>query len=230
VDPDLQSLTAEVNTMRIGIIGSGNVGSTLAELFVSAGHEVALSHSGPPEELQDLVSRLGERAHAATVEEAAQAGDVVVLAIHFGRYHELPREPFKDKITIDATNYDPQRDGNIPELDEGRLTSSELIDRHLAGAFLVKAFNNLPMNVLKERARPRGAPDRIALPLSSDFPDAKRVVAVLIDQVGYMPVDLGGLADGGRLQQNGGPLYGKPLTLEGMREALGLGGERPRAS
>ena len=116
------------------------------------------------------------------------------------------------------------------EVDDGRATSSELIDRHLGEARLVKAFNNLPMAVLKEKARPRGAPDRIALPLSSDYPEAKRVVARLIDQIGFDPVDLGGLVDGGRLHQQGGPLYLKPLTAGEMRRTLGVRGfEQPHA-
>ncbi|MDB4966819.1 MAG: hypothetical protein JWN44_2508 [Myxococcales bacterium] len=216
--------------MRIGIIGAGNVGSTLAELFVRAGHDVTLSHRGSPEELGDLVARLGERAHATTPEEAARLGDVVVLALPFGRYRELSPDAFNGKIVIDATNYHPQRDGVLPEVDEGRLTSSELIDRHLADARLVKAFNNLPMTVLKEKARPRGASDRIALPLSSEYQEAKRVVAQLIDEAGFDPVDLGGLVDGGRLYQQGGPLYLKPLTVHQLLAVLGVGGEQPRAS
>ncbi|HZS41453.1 MAG TPA: NAD(P)-binding domain-containing protein [Polyangia bacterium] len=216
--------------MRIGMIGAGNVGSTLAELLIRAGHDVTLSHQGSPLELRGLVARLGERAYAGTVEEAARFGDAVVLAIPFGKLGELPREPFTNKIVIDATNYYPERDGDFPELREGRVTSSELTARHLADARIVKAFNSLPMRVLAERARPRGAPDRIALPLSSEFPEAKRVVAQLIDQVGFDPIDLDGLAPGGRLHQNGGPLYGRPLTVDEMRLALGLGGEQPRAS
>jgi predicted dinucleotide-binding enzyme len=215
--------------MRIGMIGAGNVGRTLAELFVRAGHEVTLSHKGPPEDLRDLVARLGERAHAATPEEAARVGDLVVLAIPFGRYRELHPDPFKGKIVIDATNYYPKRDGNFPDLDEGRLTSSERVAHHFAGARLVKAFNNLPMNVLKERARHKGAPDRIALPLSGDDPAAKRVVAQLIDKVGFDPVDLGGLADGGRLHQQGSRLYLQPPTADELRAEVGLGGEQPRA-
>lgn len=214
--------------MRIGILGAGVVGGTLAEMFVDAGHTVTLSHQGPPEELGGLVARLGERADAATPAEAARVGDLVVLAIPFGRYHELPIQPFNCKVTIDATNYYPQRDGNIPELDEGFLTSCELIDRHLVDARLVKAFNNLPMNGLRKLARPRGAPDRIALPVAGDFREAKRLAAQLIDSVGFSPVDLGGLADGARLSQNGGPLYLEALTVRELLIALGAG-EQPLA-
>ena len=215
--------------MRIGIIGAGHVGSTLAEMFVAAGHAVTLSHQGSPDELASgLVARLGERANAATPEEAARVGDLVVLAIPFGGYRELPIEPFKCKVTIDATNYYPQRDGNFPELDEGLLTSSELIDRHLIDARLVKAFNSLPMNGIQKLARRRGAPDRIAMPVAGDFLEAKRLVAQLIDAVGFRPVDLGGLADGGRLFQNGGLLYLEALTVPELLAMLGAG-EQPLA-
>jgi predicted dinucleotide-binding enzyme len=189
-----------------------------------------LSHAGAPGELRDPGTRLGERAHATTVIEASRRGDVVVLALPFGRYRELPPEPFRGKIVVDATNYYPSRDGVFAEIDDGRATSSELIDRHLGGARLNKAFNNLPMAVLKEKARPRGAPDRIALPLSGDYPEAKTVVARLIDQVGFDPVDLGGLVDGGRLYQQGGPLYLRPLTAAEMLRTLGVRGfEQPHA-
>ncbi len=216
--------------MHIGIIGAGHVGSTLAELFIRAGHEVTLSHAGAPEELRDLVTRLGERAHAATLTEAVQHGDIVVLALPFGRYSELQPEPFRGKIVVDATNYYPSRDGVFAEIDDGRATSSELIERHLGEARLIKAFNNLPMAMLEDKARPRGAPDRIALPLSGDYPEAKRVVARLIDQVGFDPVDLGGLVDGGRLHQQGAPLYLKPLTAAGILRTLGIRGfEQPHA-
>jgi predicted dinucleotide-binding enzyme len=215
--------------MRIGIIGAGNVGSTLAELLLGAGHEVTLSHDGPPDELRDRIGQLGERAHAASAADAARFGVVVVLAIPFGRYRELPPAPLAEKTVIDATNYYPDRDGRIADLEDGRLTSSELIDQHLGEARLVKACNDLPMNVLRQRARARGAPDRIALPLASDYPEAKRVVARLVDQMGFDPFDLGGLVDGGRLQQQGGPLYLRPLTLVELWQALGIGGERPSA-
>jgi predicted dinucleotide-binding enzyme len=212
--------------MKIGIVGAGEVGSTLAELFLRADHEVTLCHRGAYEDLRHLVARLGPRAHAATAGEAARYGDLVVIAIPFGHYWELPRAPFAQRNVVDATNYFPERDGEIAALDV--LTSSELLDRHLGEARIVKAFNTLPMRTLRERARPRSDSDRIALPLSTDYRDAKRLVGALIHQLGFDPVDLGGLAEGGQLQQPGGPLFVKPLTVEQMRQVLGLG-EQPRA-
>jgi predicted dinucleotide-binding enzyme len=215
--------------MRIGVIGAGQVGTTLGELLVRAGNEVALAHAGATEELAERVARLGDRAYAGTVEETVRFGDVMVLALPFGRYGELPPERFVGKIVVDATNYYPDRDGFCPELDDELTTSSELIARHLADARVVKAFNNLPMDVVRERARPRGLPDRLALPMSSDYPEAKLVVARLVDETGFDPIDLGGLADGGRLQQKDGPLYLEPRTIAELRAELDLFGDHPPA-
>jgi 8-hydroxy-5-deazaflavin:NADPH oxidoreductase len=119
--------------MRIGIIGAGQIGGTLAVLFIDAGHEVALSNSRGPETLAGLVDELGGRAQASTVAKTARFGDVIVVAVPFGRYCELPTEGVAGKVVIDA-NYDPQRDGHFEELDSGRATSSELLQAHLPGA------------------------------------------------------------------------------------------------
>ncbi|HZD38531.1 MAG TPA: NAD(P)-binding domain-containing protein, partial [Actinomycetes bacterium] len=113
--------------MRIGIIGSGNIGSTTARLFVDAGHEVAIANSRGPQTLTGLVGSLGERARAATAEQAAEFGEVVVVAIPFGRYRHLPADQLAGKIVADATNYYPARDGSIPALDSDRMASSQLL-------------------------------------------------------------------------------------------------------
>jgi predicted dinucleotide-binding enzyme len=206
--------------MRIGIIGAGHIGSTLARHFVRVGHEVAISNSRGPETLQGLVAELGERARAATVPEAAQFGDVVVVAIPFGRFRELPREGFDGKIVIDTTNYYPSRDGHFPEIDEGRTTSSELIRDHLQGARVVKAFNAIYWEHLRDFARPPGDPSRIGIPISGDDEEAKRVVAELIDQIGFDPVDAGTLAEGGRKHQPGAPVYTADLPADKLRQRL----------
>ncbi len=127
--------------MRIGIIGSGHIGGTLAGHFVAAGHEVAVSNSRGPETLAELVAALGTRAQAVTAEEAARFGDLVVVSVPFGRYRELPTEGVASKVVVDTNNYYPQRDGHFEELDRDRTTSSELLQAHLPGARVVKAFN-----------------------------------------------------------------------------------------
>ena len=126
--------------MNIGIIGAGNIGATAARLFADAGHRVAISNSRGPESLSSLIEEIGPNASAVSVEEAAGFGEVVLVAIPFGRYETLPAAQLADKIVIDATNYYPGRDGQIYF---GGLTSSEVISQHLPGARLVKAFNTM---------------------------------------------------------------------------------------
>jgi len=116
--------------MRIGIIGAGHIGGTLARLFVDGGHEVAVSNSRGPETLESLVEELGDRAQTTTAADAALFGDVVVVSVPFGRYRELPTEAVMGKVVIDTNNYYPQRDGHFEELDSDRITSSELLQAH----------------------------------------------------------------------------------------------------
>src|SRR2546421_1170289 len=115
-------LKKERNAMKIGIIGAGNIGSTAAKLFVNAGHQVAISNSRGADSLNDLVADLGDNAESASVEEAIDFGDIVFIAIPFGKYKEIPADGFEGKIVIDANNYYPDRDGRFPELDDGTTT------------------------------------------------------------------------------------------------------------
>jgi predicted dinucleotide-binding enzyme len=206
--------------MRIGIIGAGHIGGTLAELFVRAGHEVAVSNSREPATLADLVARLGEGARAMTAQEASRFGEIVVVSVPFGRYRELPTDGVAGKVVIDTNNYYPRRDGEFQDLDADRTTSSELLQAHLSGARVVKAFNAIRWTSLEERGRPSGDPGRIGIPISGDEEDAKRTVAELIDQIGFEAVDAGTLAEGGRKHQQGGPLYGRELTASELHARL----------
>jgi len=187
--------------MRIGIVGSGHIGGTLAELFVKAGHEVAVSNSRGPDSLADLVRRLGPAARATTVDQAAGFGDVVVVAIPFGRYRDLPADAFDGRVVVDTSNYYPRRDGRFAELDDGGTTSSELLAAHLSRARVVKAFNTIYYVRLRDEGRPgRPADERLAVPIAGDDETAKRTVAALIAEIGFAPVDVGSLADGRRQQ------------------------------
>jgi 8-hydroxy-5-deazaflavin:NADPH oxidoreductase len=136
-------LSANIGGMQIGIIGSGKIGATAARLFVDAGHDVAIANSRGPETLTDIVQDLGERASAATVEDAASSAELVLVAIPFGRYRELPAEALGNRIVVDAMNYYPERDGHIRELDEDATTSTELLAAHAPDARVVKAFNTM---------------------------------------------------------------------------------------
>ncbi|MGY5309198.1 NADPH-dependent F420 reductase [Nocardia gipuzkoensis] len=197
----------------LGFIGSGNVGGTLARLAVVAGLDLVLSNSRGPESLAGLVAELGPRAQAATPAEAAEAGDLVVGSIPLGAYEKIPAEPLAGKIVIDTLNYYPERDGRIAELDANELTTSELVQRHLADSRVVKAANNIVSSQLFSLARPSGAPDRSAMPIAGDDAAAKMEVVELLDILGYDAVDIGTLADSWR-SEPGTPVYGKPYFGE----------------
>ena len=143
--------------MNIGIIGSGHIGGTLTEKFAAAGHNVGVANAHGPESLRERAADLGNNVCAMTVDEASAYGDLVVVAIPFGRYRSVPAEPFKGKIVIDTENYYPHRDGYFVELDEDRTTSSELLREHLPGARVVKAFNAIRWDVLSQQGKPKGA-------------------------------------------------------------------------
>ena len=207
--------------MNIGVIGSGNIGATAARLFAAAGHEVAISNSRGPETLGGLVEEIGPGVRAATVEEAAGFGEVVMAAIPFGRYTSLPAERLAGKVFITASNYYPARDG---EVDHGGLTSSGLVQRHLPGARVVKAFNTIYFARLRDNGRP-GAPvgEREVVFVSGDDEGAKGFVAGLIEEIGFAPVDAGTLAES-RRQEPVSPVYNVATNPAQAREMLaGMG-------
>jgi predicted dinucleotide-binding enzyme len=199
--------------MRIGIVGSGRVGETLARLLAGHGHVIAIANTRGPNSLRELVAELGGRVRAGTVTEVAIGGEVVILAIPFGRHQELPVEPFRRKIVIDASNYDSGRDGAIAELESDQATSSELIAHHLEAARMVKAFNTMNYQTLATGGQVDASRQtRLALFLAGDDDEAKVTVAELIEQLGFAAVDTGSLARGGRLQQPGSDIYDTPLN------------------
>jgi predicted dinucleotide-binding enzyme len=195
----------------LGLIGSGNIGSTVARLAVAAGYDVVLSNSRGPETLSDLVAELGPKARAATAEEAARVGDIVVVSVPVKSFLDVPAAPLAGKVVIDTGNYYPARDGRIAELDSGESTTTELVARHLSSAMVVKGFNNIYFRHLAELARPAGAPDRSAIVIAGDDQDAKKSVAEFLDAIGYDTVDAGSLADSWRFEP-GTPAYGLPYA------------------
>ena len=199
--------------MKIGIIGSGNIGANAARLFVRAGHEVALSNSRGGQGLEPLVAELGGNAVATTIEEAVSFGEVVLVAIPFGKFRTLPADDLNGKVVIDAGNYYPQRDGKFVQIDNDKTTSSELIASHLKGARLVKGFNT----IWSEHLATQGdtslpLEQRRALFIAGDNPEAKGIVARLIEEIGFAAVDTGSLHEGGRSQQPGTAVYNKEIT------------------
>ncbi|MFJ3804300.1 NADPH-dependent F420 reductase [Streptomyces sp. NPDC090088] len=198
-------------SQTIAFIGSGEIGSTLARLSVAAGLNVVMSNSRGPESLADLVAELGDRASAATAADAARDGDLVVVSVPFHLHGSLPADALAGKIVIDTMNYYPMRDSRVEELDRGELTSSELIQRHLADSTVVKALHNLDYVRLYTASRPAESPERSALPVAGDDPAAKAEVIRYMDTIGYDTVDVGSLANSWR-QELGTPSYVKPYV------------------
>ena len=222
------------NMATIGLIGSGNIGSTVARLAVDAGHDVVLSNSRGPETLTDLVDELGPHARAATAAEAGAAGDIVVVTVPLKAYLDVPVEPLRGKVVIDTNNYYPQRDGHIAELDDESTTVSELLQAHLPESHVVKAFNNIYFGHLGTLQRPAGSPERSVLAIAGDDDDAKKQVSTLFDELGYDAYDVGPLAEGWRYQRDTAayaslyapegsgwpPPAGRQVTADFLREKL----------
>jgi predicted dinucleotide-binding enzyme len=203
-----------------GLLGSGHIGSTLARLAVDAGHDVVLSNRRGPDTLADLVGELGPHARAATAEDAARAGDIVVVTVPLSARGDLPHAALAGKVVVDTMNYYPQRDGQVPELDDESTTTSELLQALAPDARVVKCFNNIFFAHLAALARPSGAPDRSALAVAGDDPEAKAVVGAALDEIGYDVVDLGPLAEGWRIQRDTAA-YGSMYALDESDWAAG---------
>lgn len=196
-----------------GLIGSGHIGSTVARLAIEAGDDVVLSNSRGPDTLTDLVDSLGPRARAADPRTAAAAGDVVVVTIPLRAYRDVPVTELAGKVVLDTMNYYPQRDGVIAELEDESTTTSELLQAHLPTSHVVKVFNNIAFVHLAALARPAGSPDRSALAIAGDAPEAKATVTRLLDTIGYDALDLGPLAQGWRIQRDTAA-YGTPYASD----------------
>jgi 8-hydroxy-5-deazaflavin:NADPH oxidoreductase len=206
--------------MKIGIIGSGNIGGTAAKLFANAGHDVAISNSRTPESLTSIVNSIGTNVTAKTVEDAIKFGEVILLAIPWRKRQELPSSKlFDGKIVIDAMN--PYSE-NFEIMDLGNSTSSEEVSKQIPSTSrLVKAFNTIYYEHLGTKGNPNmSKEDRFAIFVAGNDTNAKAIVSKLIDDIGFAPVDTGSLREGGRKQQPGSPVYNNPMTGRAAHERL----------
>ncbi|MDG4831046.1 NAD(P)-binding domain-containing protein [Solwaraspora sp. WMMD1047] len=199
----------------IGFIGSGRIGGALAHLAVAAGHDVVLSNSRGPQSLREAVAGLGARASAGTTTEAALAGDLVVVAIPVRAHRQVPVGPLRGRVVIDTLNYDPARQGVVPEIEAGDTAPQLLLQAHLRDAYVVKAFSTVFFRHLPQLARPAGAPDRSAVPIAGDHGPARAAVATLIDSLGFDAYDVGPLAECRRFAP-GSPAQLAYLDPDGM--------------
>jgi hypothetical protein len=207
-------------TVKIGIIGAGNIGGNLARRLTALGHDVSVANSRGPETLADLAKETGARAVRAS--EAARGAELVVVTIPEKNIPKLPAgildAAAPGAVVVDTGNYYPkQRDGKIEAIENG-MTESRWVQDQL-GRPVVKAFNGTYASHLLTHAKPAGSPGRVALPVAGDDPAAKAVVIDLLGQLGFDGVDAGGL-DGSWRQQPGTPVYGADLDADGVRKAL----------
>jgi predicted dinucleotide-binding enzyme len=207
--------------MKIGIIGSGMIGSTVGELWVKAGHEVMFS-SRHPERLQSLIERLGKKASRGTPKEAAAFGEVLLMAVPYKALPELGRElaaEIKGKVVLEAGNPYPNRDGEVAIQVQASGKGSGLHSaEHLAGARVVRAFNTIFYKVLASDAHRPG--ERLGIPLAGDDAEAMEKAAALVRDAGFDPVPIGPLTRA-RDFDPGTPVYGKALTARELGAALG---------
>lgn len=206
--------------MKIGIIGAGNIGGTLARRFVALGHHVRVANSRGPDTLAGLAAESG--ATAATVHDAVRGVDVIVLTIPLKNVPDLPSGLFAEVpdqvVVVDTCNYYPrQRDGRIAAIESG-LPESRWVEQQI-GHQVIKAFNNIYARHLLENGQPAGTAGRIALPVSGDDARAKSVVLKLVDELGFDGVDAGGLDQSWR-QQPGSPVYTNDFDAAGVRRGL----------
>src|SRR5436190_8971214 len=206
--------------MKIGIIGAGSMGGILARHLARRGHHVLISNSRGPESLTALATEIG--ATPVSVADAAQAGEIVIIAIPTKAVADLPRELFANVpssvVVIDTGNYHPElRDGRIDAIDRGMLDSQWVAQQ--IGRPVIKAFNNILAKSLLEKGVPSGTTGRIALSVAGDSFDAKAAALRLVDDLGFDPVD-GGDLDNSWRQQPGTPAYCKDLEAAALRRAL----------
>ena len=218
----LHSLPAFAAPMKIGIIGSGRVGGTVGELWVKAGHEVVFS-ARTLDEVNALLAKLslGPRARAGTPKEAAAFGDAVLVSVPYAALPQVGRDnaaELKGKVVLDTSNPIENRDG--PMAAEMRAKGTGVASAELLpGARLVRAFNCVGWNSMRTEAHRAG--EKLAIPLAADDQDALKVAVGLVQDAGFEPVVVGGLARAKEFDV-GTPIFGKAVTAKELRAILGL--------
>src|SRR5579859_1032211 len=214
----------ETGDFRLGIVGAGKLGTTVARAALAASYDVAISGSGPAKRIALTVDVLAPGARAVTTAEVVRQAGLIVLAVPTHRFRELPHDHFAGKILIDPMNYWEPIDGVDDELAAAPAGTSVIVQARFPSARVVKSLNQLGYHELEEARRPAGAPDRIAIAAAGDDRAAVRVVIQFIDRLGYDAVDAGPLAAGVALGP-GGPAFGLGASAEELASLL-----RPVAS
>jgi predicted dinucleotide-binding enzyme len=206
--------------LKIGIIGTGEIGGALARHWARAGHQLVIS-SRHPEQLKSLAKELGPNVNVGTPREAAAFGDVILVSVPYKATPEVGRDfaaELKDKVVLDTGNPYPSRDGDMAVRDRQRGTGVASKE-YLPGTRLVRAFNAINAGPLADQAFHE--PERLGIPLASDYPDALKVAEQLVRDAGFDPVVVGGLSRA-REFDFGTPVYVRSYPAAKIREVLKL--------
>ena len=209
----------ETGERRLGIVGAGRVGTTIARAAIAAGYDVAISGSGPPDRIALIVDVLAPGAHPASTAEVVRHADLVVLAVPMHRFRELPRDLFAGKILIDAMNYWEEIDGVDQQLATAPAGTSVVVQQRFPSARVVKSLNHITYYKFDEDRRLHGAPGRIAMAAAGDDRAAVAAVMQLIDRLGFDAVDAGPLEAGLALEPNG-HVFGVSYKADELSELL----------
>ncbi|SDZ15619.1 NADPH-dependent F420 reductase [Herbiconiux ginsengi] len=203
----------------IGILGAGKVGTVLSRLLLAAGYPVHIAGSGSPAKISLIIDVLAPGAVAMTAADVARTSDIVILALPLGKYRSIPADLLEGKLVVDAMNYWWEVDGIRDDLNDPRVSTSELIQSFLPTSRVVKAYNHMGYHDLDEGPTPAGTPGRKAIGIAGDDDLALSDVAALVDASGFDPVLVGSLRDSIALQP-GSELFGANFTASGVQDAL----------
>jgi predicted dinucleotide-binding enzyme len=204
---------------RLGIVGAGRVGTTIARAAIAAGYDVAISGSGAAERIALIVDVLAPGARPVSTDEVVRHADLIVLAVPMHRFRQLPHDRFAGKILIDAMNYWEEIDIVDPELATAPAGTSVVVQKWFPSARVVKSLNHITYYKFDEGRRPRGAPGRIAIAAAGDDRAAVAAVMQLIDRLGFDAVDAGPL-DAGQALEPDGSVFGVAYSADELSDLL----------
>jgi 8-hydroxy-5-deazaflavin:NADPH oxidoreductase len=204
---------------RIAVIGAGHVGPVIARLALDAGYEVAIAGSGSPEKIALVTQIVIPGAEPRWAADAVGGADLVVMAIPLHKFADFEPAVLAGKLVVDAMNYWPATDGVEEMFEDRRTTSSEIVQSRLAQATVVKSLNHIGYQDLEDARRPAGSPDRRAIGVAGDDPQAVKLVEEVIERIGFDPVRLDSLS-AGHLLEPGSPVFGALLSRSEFEQAL----------
>lgn len=209
-------MTAQSKTLAI--LGAGKLGIVLTQLALKAGYSVYIAGSGDPAKIALSIQIITPGAVATTSEQAIEQSDIIILALPLGKYQTIPADKLQNKLVIDAMNYWWEVDGKESEFANPATSSSEIVQKYLGDAIVVKALSHMGYHHLLDESRAKGEPGRKAIAVAGDHDSTNQSVASLVDDLGFDPVIIGPLTKG-KVLEPGHPLFGVNINKQ---ELLGI--------